>query len=525
MSEFLHSRCFRAQHMGAVALHLLEPELRVTYDELAVLVVEMTDLLKSCGIGPGSRLAVVATHSLEFASTLLSASRLGAAVAPIDASLRGLSLADHLVAVNADAIAGPVAVLARTSRELSRVRIAFDDRDHAKRPRLSGVVTVNGEASPFQLMATNKDGPRDAADTREDCRPTDDLLLIATSGSTGKPKIVRLSHAAVIFNAVEHLHSLGLSGPFQALQSLGLSYSYGLISSFLSPLVVGGTVVLPPRGDITGLSQAIETGRPTVALMTPALIEHLVNTGSPTQLAVLGEIQRLGIGGDACPEWLRRTIAETFPSTAIYVTYGATEAGPRIATLPPADFLAHPLSVGLPLNGVQVKVVDEAGAPVRSGMSGRLLVSTPSRMSGYLGHAEPTSQWLEIGDIAAVDAQGYLSIQGRADRAFKYRGRMFHPAQVECVIKRFPSVLFSHVEPMVGSDGLQATVHYRSGTDSAHLKTQLLQHCRRNLPGRLVPSHFITIAEDHFSFFKGRRLRFGSESGGDQAEASQQGRA
>ncbi|MDU6668369.1 MAG: AMP-binding protein, partial [Bradyrhizobium sp.] len=127
---------------------------------------------------------------------------------------------------------------------------------------------------------TNQDGPRDVADTREDCRPTDDLLLIATSGSTGKPKIVRLSHAAVLFNAIKRLHSLGLSGPFQALQSLGLSYSYGLISSFLSPLVVGGTVVLPPRGDITDLSQAIETGRLAVALMTPALIEHLVNTGS-----------------------------------------------------------------------------------------------------------------------------------------------------------------------------------------------------------------------------------------------------
>jgi acyl-CoA synthetase (AMP-forming)/AMP-acid ligase II len=524
MLDFLHSRCLQPQHSGTVVLHLSEPDLAVTYDALAAAVSRMADVFKRCGLGRGSRLAIAATPTLEFVASLLAASRIGSAVAPMDVSLRGFSFSDYLGSVAPDAIIGPAAVLMRAPEQCARVRVVFDVGHGSAIPVISGVASSDDGSWPFQIHGAE---PGDAARARQvsaRCRPTDDALLIATSGSTGAPKLVRLSHAAVLFNIREHLASLGLSKPFSALQGLGLSYSYGLISSFLSPLAVGGTVVLPARTDQRSLCNAISSGHPTVSLMTPALIEHLLNNVSPEQLGSLRRLEKLGIGGDACPEWLRHKIAEMLPATAPYVTYGATEAGPRIATLPPADFLTRPSSVGLALNGIQLAVVDGSGHPVDAGETGRLLVRTPSRMSGYLGLDGAGSEWLDIGDIASLDEQGYLNLHGRAGRAFKYRGRMFDPAQVERVIMRLPSVLFSRVEPGAQGGGLQALVYYRIG-QGADIQMQILRHCRRNLPSRLIPSQLITVAEADASFFKGRRLHFGSATVDGPFEAKRQGRA
>lgn len=515
MSDFLHAACFRSEWANYEAFRLQGLGLSIRYRELASAVDAMAKLLVECGVGRGARIALAAPPSFEFAVALLAGVRVGAAMAPLDISLRGISLNSTLESLAPDGIIGRHPVLARLPGGGARVVVTCETVTD------DGVAIVGNVVSPlvnrsFHIVAATS-GDSGVAAIAPGCEPTDDALLVSTSGSTGTPKFVRLGHAGTLFNIREHLRSFDLTGPFRALQALGSNYSYGLISSFLAPLTAGATIVLPRHGDAAALRAAIAEERPEVCLMTPALIEYLLDTCPDDDLALLGSLEKLGIGGDTCREQQRRKVACKLPKLKSYITYGVTEAGPRIATLPPDQFLERPSSVGVPLAGVEVEVTDEHGQPLAIGVSGGLRVRTPSRMNGYLGDQgrDASGDWLNTGDIAAMDADGYLTVFGRAGRAFKHRGRLLDPTLIESVLSQFPGVIAARVQATGSGKGLHATVHCRLESAGSDFVELLRRHCRRNLPSRLVPHEIATVAESEAYFFKGRRLSF------DEAHAKQ----
>lgn len=507
MGDFLHAACFKPEWADFEAFRLLGLGLSVRYRELATAVDSMAGLLANSGLGRGDRIALAAPPSFDFAVALLAGVRIGAAVAPLDISLRGLSLNSALKALAPDAIVGRHQVLARFPAESARLVIACDTVDDGGTAAIVGNVGSAAANRPFHIVAAPGGGSGVAA-IAPGCESSDDALLVATSGSTGVPKYVRLGHAGILFNIREHLRSFELTAPFRALQALGSNYSYGLVSSFLAPLTAGGTIVLPRHSDAAALRSAIAQERPAVCLMTPALIEYLLDTCPDEELAALGNLEKLGIGGDTCREQQRCKIALKLPNLKPYITYGTTEAGPRIATLPPDQFLARPSSVGVPLAGVEVEVTDTHGVPVAAGVPGRLKVRTPSRMSGYLGATGQVASgdWLDTGDIAAMDAEGYLTVFGRAGRSFKHRGRLLDPTLVESVLAQFPGVIAARVQ--ASESELCATVHCRPESTGGDFVEFLRRHCRRNLPSRLVPHKIVAVAESDAYFFKGRRLSF-----------------
>lgn len=510
MDGFLHTSCFRPERAASTALRLPGLGLSVSYAGLAAAVSGMAALLREGGVRRGARIALAMAPSLEFAAALLAGSRLGAAVAPIDISLRGLSLEDALARLAPDAVIAAPAAMTRLPERCAPMVVACKSVA-APEPAIVGSSLVDGADRPFHIAAIPDGADGAAAAIADGVDAQDDVLLIATSGSTGQSKFVRLGHRGTLFNMAGHLASLGLTAPFTALQALGGNYSYGLIPSFLAPLTIGGTVVVPANSAARTLRDTIAAERPSVCLATPALIEHLIDTCPADDRAVLDTLQKLGIGGDACSEQLRRKIGRAMPTVAPYITYGATEAGPRIATLPPEHFLTRPASVGLPLADVAIKVTDATGRPVAAGATGRLAVRTPSRMNGYLGVADPAEgdDWLWTGDVASLAEDGYLTVHGRAGRAFKHRGRLLDPSQIEAVLARYPDVILAWVEPISSGDDLRAVVHYRPGADrDKDLVKKLFRHCRCNLPGRLVPQEIVTVPEDDAYFFKGRRLLF-----------------
>jgi acyl-coenzyme A synthetase/AMP-(fatty) acid ligase len=202
------------------------------------------------------------------------------------------------------------------------------------------------------------------------------------------------------------------------------------------------------------------------------------------------------------------------PRARFFATYGLTEAGPRVSTLPPEDFLVRGESVGVPLRGVQLEVRDVEGRPCGPGEVGSLFVRTPSLMSGYLvaGDSEPPpsplpNSWYPTGDLAALDADGYLSLHGRQDRQTKFRGRRFNPAVVERCLESHPSVVSAQVVVDTAADRLVATARVRPGYDGT-LAQELLVHCRRNLPNVLVPAGIECVADEGF-YFKRRRVYSG----------------
>jgi acyl-CoA synthetase (AMP-forming)/AMP-acid ligase II len=261
-------------------------------------------------------------------------------------------------------------------------------------------------------------------------------LLLTTSGSTGSPKLVRLSHSGVLANAQAIARSLALDADECPLLHLPMSYSYGL-SVIHSHLVTGGCI---------GLTRS--------SVMEPGYFDDLVAyeatsiAGVPFHYTalrrLLGKIQTTSIrtltqaGGRLDPK-LVGFFAEWAATSArrFIVMYGQTEAGPRIALLPPERARDATDAIGLPIPGVTVHLLDQAGAPVADGAAGEMVVESPGVMMGYahtagdLALGDQLGGRLKTGDIAVRGADGLLRVVGRSSRIVKVYGLRVNADEVE----------------------------------------------------------------------------------------------
>jgi acyl-CoA synthetase (AMP-forming)/AMP-acid ligase II len=363
----------------------------------------------------------------------------------------------------------------------------------------------SGEAAGNGASTTNAPG----ADHGVAADPGQDAVLILTSGTTGHPKAVRLSHRAIRRNIDMHLESLALEGDIISLQVLPLSYSYGLIACLLSTLRLGGTTILCPGGLEPKLIHALgERYGPNLLMGSPLVFQYLLEKGGEDQRA-LRALRYLTVGGDRCRPHQAKLIQRCLPWARAYITYGLTEAGPRVSTLPPPQFGSMPQSVGRALPGVEIAVLNPAGRRCPRGETGEVAVRTPSVMNGYFRDDAKTAErirdgWLLTGDFGRLDANGFLTLLGRRDREFKFRGRRVHPGYIEQIIFTHPDVEEVHVAPAEGPQGeyIRATVKAHVASEEG-LAEELRKLCRRHLPAFLVPSDF-RVDERHAYQFKGK---------------------
>jgi acyl-CoA synthetase (AMP-forming)/AMP-acid ligase II len=251
-------------------------------------------------------------------------------------------------------------------------------------------------------------------------------LLLTTSGSTGNPKLVRLSREAVYSNAVAIADSLGIDGDEVAPTTLPLFYTYGL-SVLNSHLVRGATVVL----DGTGLMQrdfwnSVQRYGVTSLAAVPYQYEMLRRLRfDPAKYPTLRTLTQAG--GRLRPQ-LVTDFAERMAAVGgrLFVMYGQTEAGPRMAVLPP-DRIGDKLgSAGLPIPGGRLSIVDD-----------EVVYHGPNVMMGYADDAADLARGDELhgvlhtGDLGHLDDDGFLFITGRSKRIAKVFGLRVNLDDVE----------------------------------------------------------------------------------------------
>src|SRR6185312_16003219 len=267
--------------------------------------------------------------------------------------------------------------------------------------------------------------------------------LCFTSGTTGAPKGVTYTHRSNYLHTIHQLQAdaSGLTGRDSVLVAVPMFHANGWGFPFSGP-AVGAKLVLPGRyQDGLSLANLINAERVTVAAGVATvwlgLADYLDQTGGEVP-----SLQRIMLGGSSVPQALMDRLEQRL-GVVVQTCWGMTELSPLGTATPATATVRRASQAGRPPIGVDLLVTDAEGAALPRGQAGRLLVRGASVVERYFGHddrAVDANGWFDTGDLASIDAEGNLSITGRAKDLIKSGGEWINPAEIESIVGGLPEV-------------------------------------------------------------------------------------
>jgi long-chain acyl-CoA synthetase len=465
------------------------PEVRLSYVELAERVSALAGDLRAAGVGPGRRVLVALPHEPVAAVALLAIQAAGASAVPLDReageetlrSALAQTRARHAVVWAADAPRWGEGARELTLERLWVAGAERGPRDARALDAIAWTPLADDGAVP---------GPRRRLEP-VDVAPGAEALVLYTSGSSGRPRGVVQTWRNVAANTRSIVAYLGLAELDRAMAILPLFYCYGL-SVLQTHLFVGGSVFLDPRfafPRIVVKAMAAEgcTGFAGVPLTFETLRRHAADGIACPTLRYVTQA-----GGAMSPETTRWARA-AFAPARVFVMYGQTEATARLAYLPPERGEEKQGSIGIPIPGVDLRVVDAEGREVPPGAVGELVARGENVTPGYLDAPGESADVfrdgvLHTGDLGYRDSDGFLFLVGRSKELLKVGGYRVSPVEIERVLARHDAVLEAAVaglpDPMQG-EVPAAFVVRRDG--HAVSERELRAFCRGALPAHSVP--------------------------------------
>jgi long-chain acyl-CoA synthetase len=304
------------------------------------------------------------------------------------------------------------------------------------RPRVRSLVALDALGPDAFTGIPEPRWPRPARDE-------DLAVLLYTSGTTGRPKGVMLSHGNLSTNVRQCRQWIHFDHRDILLGVLPQFHSFGLTTLTLLPLTAGLKAVYAARFSPAKILQLLRAHRPTMFVAIPSMYAALLNAKSarPEDFASLRIIVS---GGEPLPSAVAEGFLERF-GVRISEGFGMTETSPCTHWCRPGEY--RPRSVGMPLPGVEQRIVDlDSGRDLPQGAEGELRLRGPNIMQGYFRLPDETARafdergWLRTGDIARVDAEGFLYITGRLKEMLIVGGENVFPREIEEAIESHPSV-------------------------------------------------------------------------------------
>jgi fatty-acyl-CoA synthase len=447
----------------------------LTYSELAGRARRLANGLRTLGVAKGDRVAWLGPNHPAFLETLFAAGLLGAVLAPVNHRLDEAEI-DWILEDTKPRVliqhyaAGATAVRGPGSRQVA----------------VGG--SLEGAAGFEALVAGSPGHAIDETVTLDDL-----CLLPHTSGTTGRPKGVMLTHGNVTWNVVNLLTCADFRSDDVTIALVPFFRVGGTGVNVLPVLFMGGTVVVPGDVHADGILRLTEQHHVTVGFGNPDILQSLIR--SPLWPAAdLSGVRFLITGGAPVPEPLIRAYLER--GLTLLQGYGLSEAAPVALLLQPEAALSKVGSAGTPPLFVDTKIAGPDGTDARPGQAGELLVRGPNVMAGYWHRPEETAValtpdgWLQTGDAARPDQDGYIWIVGRVADSFISHGQVVHPGDVERVLLSHPAVADTGVAPVSASGKEQVATAFVVLVPGAETTEQeLLAWCREHLTAHQVPAH------------------------------------
>jgi len=325
--------------------------------------------------------------------------------------------------------------------------------------------------------------------------PDQPAVLFYTSGTTGNPKGVTHTHRSLFETAMMMPPEL-MTPDDVAVATTQLMHASGFHCVLLPALCRNATLVLLGCPDEVSVLDAIERFHGTYALCLPALL-HFVAEEQARSPRNASSLRTTTAGGDKVPVALQERFRELF-GISIQEGYAMTESIP--IALNPKDGIRLG-SLGVPLEGVEARVVDLAGHDVAEGETGEIVVRSPANCVGYWNDPDATKilfrdGWLHTGDLASRDAEGYFWFKGRQKQIIIRAGSNISPQEVEEALYQHPAVLEAGVvgepDPVLG-EKVAAFVVLREGHEPE--PEELRQSARKHLADYKVPERILYLEE------------------------------
>ena len=395
----------------------------MTYAELDTASARLATLLEREGIGAGDRVGVMLPNIAAAPIAYYGIWRLGAIAVPMNPLMRGREVQFYLSNTDSKALIGT--------------------------PGFAGAATDGAESAGAKLwLVDDAELSRLTADLPEFGSPveradSDTAVILHTSGTTGTPKGAELTHGSLGSNQDVIVRLVKLTDEDVVLACLPLFHVFGMTCAMNAAIAAGAGLSLLARFDPAKAIERIRRDRVTVLEAVPTMYSALLSVADQFPPEATATLRTCVSGGAALPVAVLNDFEKTF-NAVILEGYGLSETSPAVTFNHP-DAERRPGSIGTPIEGVQVRLVDAEGNEVPTGTPGEIQIKGPNVMKGSWNLPDATAEaikdgWFSTGDIAVVDADGYYYVVDRKKDLIIRGGYNVYPREVEEALYEHPAV-------------------------------------------------------------------------------------
>lgn len=446
--------------------------------------------LQALGLQPGDRIAIAAPNELEWLELFFGAVRSGLVVVTLNVRYRESEL-DYMLNQS-----GATAVV--SSSELGGFDYEALYAHLADRlPTVEHYFFLGGQKAGRRFEDLYGDPAQFA---QPEIEPEDPAVILYTSGTTGRPKGATLTHKSMISSGQAQRDHTDFGPGNVQISCMPLNHVGGITCAITTCLIGGGEcVMLPaysPEAAIKAIAQYGGTNFGGVPTMWKLMIDHPSFSSYDTST-----MREAVIGGSNAEPTLCRQITEAFPGTRLINLYGLSESSGAAVLSAATDTLDDVSTyIGVPIGGVEARIVDVTGKPLAPGEEGELQLRCDGVAAGYWEMPEASAAtfgadgWLSTGDMATMTEDRHIALRGRLKEMYVQGGYNVYPVEVENLLTSHPAVA------MAAGIGIEDTVlgevgRYFIVKQDEVTESELVDFCKQRLANYKVPREIVFVDE------------------------------
>ena len=464
------------RHACPDRVSLIYKDLSVSYSELDRAVNAFGNRLRTLGVTQGDRVAIMLPNIPEFIVSYFATLKLGA----VAVTLNIQSTPHELLYLLDNCDAKACITVPSSAKRFKEIRDGLPRFEHLiTTDEHPGNLSIDGslEKEAFELeIPTIAEG--------------DPAVMIYTSGLTGKPLGAVLTHGNLSTQSVLLEEVCRGSEDDRGLCLIPLFHSFGAVANMLMVLKTGASLVMIDRFNLETIFRSIEEKRVTYIAAVPRVFLGML-LFERADAYDLSSLKFCITGGSTMPPEFIPRFEDRF-GVLLAQGYGLTEASP-VCSVNRIDGLRKLRSIGLPIPGVTAQVLNDEGKQVPTGDIGELVIRGPNVMRGYYLNEQATAKvirdgWLHTGDLARVDEEGYIFLEGLKKRMIITSGFNVYPTEVEDTIRIHPDVSDARVfgkDDLIRGEIVAAQIVKNPGASLG--EKDIMKHCRKYLSSYKSP--------------------------------------